>query len=57
MWFSSKKGLKCLGLATKHNLQENIRDIKVYIVFKILKVKVLIIFFSIKGFLVYKDKR
>jgi hypothetical protein len=49
-WFSSGRGLGCLGLATEHNLLNIIIDIKVYTGFKMLKVKVPIIFFRHAGF-------
>jgi hypothetical protein len=44
-------------VAIKDNLLKDIGDIKVYKDFKILEVKVLIIFFSIIGFSLYKDRR
>jgi hypothetical protein len=40
MQFSSKRGLKCLRVAIKYNLRKIIRDIKMYIDFKILLIKV-----------------
>ncbi len=41
---SNKWGLGCPGVATGYNLKENIGDIEVCIDFKMLKVKVPIIF-------------
>jgi len=43
-WFSSKSSLGYLEVAIEYYLKENIGDIKVYIDFKVLKVKVPIIF-------------
>jgi hypothetical protein len=44
-------------MAIKRDLYNNIRDIDVCIAFRVLKVKVLVIFLIIKGFSLRKDKR
>jgi hypothetical protein len=44
-------------VATEYNLQKIIRGIKVYINFRILKVKVPIIFFGTQGFSARRDGR
>jgi hypothetical protein len=53
--FSSGRGLGCLGLATEHNLLNITIDIKVCTDFKMLKVKVPIIFFGTQGFSAHRD--
>jgi hypothetical protein len=45
MLFSYKKDLRYLELTIEYNLKENIKRTKVYTNFKMLKVKVLILFF------------
>jgi hypothetical protein len=57
MRFSSRRGLGCLGVAIEHNLLKIIRDIKVCTDFKILYVKVPIIFFGTPVFSARRDGR
>jgi hypothetical protein len=57
MRFSNTIGLGCLGVAIEHNLLKIIRDIKLCTDFKILQVKVPIIFFGTPGFSARRDGR
>jgi hypothetical protein len=47
--FFSIRGSRCPGVATEYNLSENIEEIKVYAGFKMLEVKVPIIFSGTQG--------
>ena len=53
---SSKRGARCPKMATKHNLLKIIGDIEVYTDFKMLKVKVPIIFFGTPVFSARMDR-
>jgi hypothetical protein len=57
MWFSSKRGSGYLEKAIKHFLLKFIEDIKVRIDFKMLQVKVPIIFFGTPVFSARRDRR
>ncbi len=50
IYFLSRRGLKYLRVATEHNLYKYIGDINIYTEFKILKVRVPIIFLNTVGF-------
>lgn len=53
--FSSRRGLGCLRVAMEHDLCKNIGNINVCIDFKMLKVKVPMIFLCIVGFLLPRE--
>jgi hypothetical protein len=57
MRFSSKIGSECPRVAIEHNILKIIEDIKVCTDFKMLQVKVPIIFFGIPVFSAHKNRR
>jgi len=57
MWFSNKRDLGCPEIDMEHILKIIIRDIKMCTDFKILKVKVPVIFFGTQGFSSHRDGR
>jgi hypothetical protein len=57
MRFSSRIGSECPGVAIKHSVLKIIRDIKVCTDFKMLQVKVPIIFFGTLVFSARRDRR
>lgn len=57
MRFFSKRGLKCLGVATGHDLYKKIGDFDMCIEFEIFKVKVPINFLGTVGFSLRREGR
>jgi hypothetical protein len=57
VYFSSEISLEYLRVAVEYDLYKIIGTLNIYIEFELLKVKVLVIFLSIVGFLVHRDKR
>jgi hypothetical protein len=57
MWFVSKKGSEYLRVTTEYNLYKIIKQVEVCTKFKLLKVKVPIIFLGTAGFLLRRDRR
>jgi hypothetical protein len=57
MYFFGEKGFKCLGVATKRDVYNEIRDLDLCIDFKVLKVKVPFKFLGTVGFSLRRDGR